>query len=471
MKQPLLDQLRQATDASLHQDIFRLSSFLEQHLSEITRRSGENYFQHGCEVALTLQETDAEPDLLLAAMAHDLLIHPEGKNLLKQSPLTEAQRELVSGMHALRRLHIDEKTNDLDLALKTFTKDDRLVLMRMAHRLNDIRHLDRFEPQLKREIARESLHMYTAIAGRLGLHRWRREMEDLCFQLLHPKRFQHLEQLSQEYFQLDELCIRHTQKYLEQRFQEAKLKVRVESRRKSLYSSYRKMVLKNRRYEELLDRIAMRLIVPKREQCYLALAIVHQWMHPIPGKLKDYIGAPKENGYRSIHTVVYPLPGVSELPIEIQIRTEEMDRECEWGIAAHSRYKLTNYVFHKPQARVNIFQNLEHLRSQVRSPKQFEQALRTYFRDDHLVIFDSSDNLFHLQKPANAIDAALLLNQNKARRLKKIFINGKEADLDTPLENGDVIKVELGKGTLFQKGWKKSCRHSASVDLINQWIS
>jgi len=471
MKTDLLQRIQKASQADHHQNISQLYDFLTEHLSSITRRSGESYFVHGCEVALTLQETEVDHELVGAAMAHDLLVHPDGKTLLKLAPLSSSQKELVRGMYALRRLHIDERTTDLDLALKTFMRDDRLVLMRMAHRLNDVRHLSRFSGKLSREVARESLHMYTAIAGRLGLHKWRREMEDRCFQLLHPKHFKHLAELSEEHRELDELCIEHTREYLEEKCQQAQLPIRIASRRKSLYSSYRKMVLKNRRYEELHDRIAMRMIVPEREQCYLALALVHQWMHPVPGKLKDYIGAPKENGYRSIHTVVYPLPGVSEMPIEIQIRTEGMDKECEWGIAAHSQYKVSNYVFQKPQARVNIFQNLEHLRSQVRSPKQFEQALRTYFREDHLVIFDSADNLFHLKKPANAIDAVIQLHQNKCRRLKKIFINGKESDLDTPLENGDVLEVQLGKEICFQKEWKKSCLHSASKDLINEWCS
>lgn len=444
--------------------------FGQQHLSGIRRRSGESYADHGEEVAGILNELSSDPSLLSVAVLHDLLVHPEGERLLAESPLTENERRLVREMHPLRRLQIDENTRDLDTALDAFTTDERLLPLRMAHRVNDVRHLDRFSPGLRRSIARETLHMYAAIAGRLGMHVWKHEMEDSCFRVLQPSVVAQMEQMFATAAPADAACIEHGRKFLLRRLREHEISCTIDSRIKSLYSTYRKMIIKRRKFNELTDRLALRVVVWSIEECYHALGVIHSCMHPIPGKLKDYIGAPKENGYRSIHTVVWPLPGITEQPLEIQIRTQAMHRECEFGVANHADYKHCLYGLRTGIARVELFRNLQSLREEVHSPKQFEQALRTYFTEDHIALFDPDNTLYHLKKPVTALDFACHVHGRRVKYLKGVRVNGREQPLDTALVNGDTVEARFGKELTLREEWMKACKHRTSRGVLREMM-
>lgn len=445
------------------EELRSVCTYARKHLSHITRRSDEDYAIHGIEVACVLREANCEDiSLLKVAVLHDILLHPDGKELLRTSVLTTTEKQLITQMHDLRRLHIDSNTADLDTVLDAFMQHESLLPLRMAHRLNDVRHLTRFPKGLQKQIATETLHMYTAIAGRLGMNSWRVEMENICFLKLHPKHAKNLQAKFQSISRLDAACLKATQQFLQKNLRKSTVECLFEYRIKSLYSTYRKMVLKDRSFEELTDRIALRAIVPNVMDCYKALAVVHACMHPIPGKLKDYIGAPKENGYRSIHTVVYPLPGVTEQPIEIQIRTQDMHKRCEYGAWAHGEYKALVYSLHSKPTRVNLFRNLESLRYESRKPKQFEEALRQYFREDHIAIFDSQNNLYHIKKPANAIDFVCHAYPERCRFLKHVTINGRKRSLDAPLQDGDIVEATFGRKRSVQKNWLIACKHSSA---------
>ncbi|MDA0376123.1 MAG: HD domain-containing protein [bacterium] len=455
-------------DISLHgkKKIQEVCRFASEHLSDLHRRTGESYAQHGCEVALTLKECCTDPSLLRVAMLHDLLVHPDGKKLLKKSPLTTEERSLVQQMHDLRRLHIDKDTEDLDYFIDSLLEDSRLLPLRMAHRLNDVRNLDQFTPALRQQIANETLHMYTAIAGRLGMDAWRYEMEDICFRILQPEITERLEKQFQLYQKLDETCLSHTAKLLKQKIQDQGIECDIQQRVKAVYSTYRKMVLKERAFEKLTDRLALRIIVEKPTDCYLALAVVNSVMHPIPGKLKDYIGAPKENGYRSIHSVVYPLPGVTEQPMEIQIRTLQMHQICEYGVAAHSEYKNVLYAMNANGARVDLFRNLERIREEARSPEQFESALRNYFREDRIAVFDSKNNLYHLKSPVTALDFVHHIYPNRFSKLKKVRVNGRNHPLSTELHDGDTLEAIFGRENCVQEEWIHDCLNASTKKNI-----
>lgn len=410
-------------------------------LSDIKRRTGVSYAEHGTDVALVLREISASPSLIAVALLHDIFLLPNGDSLLSQSMLSPAERTLAKTMHELRRLHIDANTNDLDRVIEAFSSDERLLVLRMAHRLNDVRHLSRFTPALQLAIARETLHMYTSIAGRLGMHAWRFEMEETCFRFLQPEIAKELEDKMLASRPLDLVCIRHAQRFLNKKMKLQRIPCTIGYRIKGLYSTYRKMALKNRTFEELTDRIALRLIVPTVQDCYRTLGVIHGVFHPIPGKLKDYIGAPKENGYRSIHTVVFPLRGVTEQPMEIQIRTAEMHEECELGIARHADYKHTLYALQSAPTRVQLFRNLLTLRQETRSPKQFATAMRRYFDDGHVAIFDAENNLYHLPKPATAQEFVALVHGSET--VVSVKINGRKQPLNMPLRDGDTVEATV----------------------------
>lgn len=450
-------------------DLHRLEhvcAFANAHLRTVMRRSGENYAKHGYEVAVAVCEARKDPSLVLATVLHDLPLCEQGETLFTKSPLTEEEQQLSCKMHGLRRLHIDEKTKDLDAFLDAFRTDERLLLLRMAHRLNDVRHLQRFPIALRRAIARETLHMYGAIAGRMGMQAWRHELEDTCFPIVHPVMVRQLQQRFLFHKKLDDVCLTHAKHYVHERLLRQDIHCELQGRLKSHYSTYRKMVLKKRRFEELTDRLALRILVEEPMDCYRALAVVHACMHPIPGKLKDYIGAPKENGYQSIHTVVYPLPGVTEQPIEIQIRTRAMHELCEFGFAAHGEYKNALYALDQRPSRVVLLRNLEGLRGEARSPQQFEQALRKYFRDDHIAVFDGENNLLHLRSPATVLDFVCLAYPRRWKMLKSVRVNGRQQSFDYPLKDGDTVEVRFGRTVTAESSWTGLCRHAATRKLV-----
>jgi (p)ppGpp synthase/HD superfamily hydrolase len=450
--------------------VAKARAYAIEHLSGIVRRSGETYAQHGCEVAAVLRELTDDASLLSVAILHDILVHPNGNALLRAAPLTTDERSLVRQLHRLRHLHIDARTKDLDRTIAAFTSDFRILLVRMAHRLSDVRNLVRFRGRLQTQIARETLHMYTAIAGRLGMHAWRYEMEDTCFRLLQPRIVRQLEAKFAASAVADGACLRHGQRFLIKKLLDAGIRCTMEGRRKNLYSTYRKMAIKKRRFEELTDRLALRIIVPTVRDCYVALGVVHAHFHLIPGKLKDYIGLPKENGYRSIHTVVYPFAGVTEQPMEIQIRTEAMHRECEYGVARHGEYKNFSYALDTPSSRVSLFRNLESLREEGRSPRRFEAALRTYFSDDRLALFDGHNNLYHLRAPVTALDFACHAYGERCRMLKGMRINGRERPMESELHDGDTVDVRFARTETVTADWLPACRHAASRRLLKRLL-
>lgn len=444
-------------------------AFALAHLTNLKRRSGENYAAHGLAVALTMRELSQEPLLITVALLHDIFVHPNGVTLLKASPLTSEEQKLVEEMHALRRLHTDIHHDDLDAMISAFTHDPRLLLLRMAHRLSDVRQLKHFKRDLKLMIARETLHMYAPIAGRLGMHAWRHEMEDTCFPILLPRAATALKSRFFKSSALDQACLRHAQRFLEDRLRQARVQATIDTRIKTLYSTYRKMVVKGRAFNELTDRLALRIVVEKLEDCYIALGIVHTVLHPIPGKLKDYIGSPKENGYQSIHTVIYPLPGVTEQPIEIQIRTRRMHDECEYGLASHTEYKEQfRSALSGAPARVELLRNLEILHGHARSPKAFEEALRTYFSDAFMPVFDDQNRLYSMRSPLTALDFICHVYGKRCKSLKAVYINGRLQPPGAHLKSGDMVKPVFGRTILIKAVWAEHCRQVAGKELIRQ---
>ncbi len=440
----------------------KVSEFAKKHLSQFKRRSGEDYAQHGQEVARTFLEMVKDSSLVAVALLHDLPVNPEHTTLLKQSPLTEKEQVLVKRMHELRRLHISTKEKDLDTFINTISSETSLIPLRMAHRLNDVRHLDRFDEKLQEKIAHESLHMYASIAGRLGMHRWRYEMEDICFLKLQVEPSSLLLKQFEDSREIDKVSLHQTGDFIKKQCQIAKIPVKVKSRFKALYSTYRKMLLKNRNFDELTDRLALRVIVKNIEDCYKTLGIVHTHMHPIAGKLKDYIGAPKENGYQSIHTVVYPLPGVTEQPIEIQIRTEEMHQLCEYGTAAHGKYKDFNYSLKSNTAQIDLIKNFQILRAKTSNAEQFKKALRNYFDEKHMAIFDEKNNLYHIKQPSSIYDFLAILYPGRVSDISEVKRNGRLENIEAQLKNGDVIEATWRP----QRSIRKNLKEKAKIEAL-----
>lgn len=433
------------------------------------RYGREAYADHCWSVAMIASELTDDVTLLSAAALHDLLLLPDGKRMLRNAPVSADTRRLIRGMYRLRNLNIDASRADLDRFIAAFTSEPGLLLLRMAHRMHDVRKLHSLPEPLRSKVAAETLHMYTAIAGRLGLHRWRTEMEDTCFAALHPEEYRNIKKLYDKHADADAFCLRHARTFLRRHLRKAGIDAQLDTRRKGLYSAYRKMIIKQRPFRELTDRLAVRILVDSAEDCYRALGVVHSVMHPMPGKLKDYIGAPKENGYRSIHTVVFPLPGITQHSIEIQIRTKDMHNECEYGFASHGRYKDAVHMLDRRHTMVNLLRNVQLLHAEAHSPKHFSDALRTYFRGDHLLIFDQRNHLTHIRAPATVLDYACSLHGDRCRRLAEARVNGRIAPFDTPLSDGDTVELRFGRTVTNTGSWIVACQQKATRKMVKEW--
>jgi GTP pyrophosphokinase len=444
--------------------------YSKKHLTSLKRHDGTNYFIHSIEKLKILCEVTTEVSFIRLGLLHDILEHPNGKNLLEKSPLTKEEKVFIKQINSLRKLKLDRNKSDLNRVVNTFIQDPRFMILRTAHRLNDIRNVNRFPKNYQKKIAKETLYIYTSLAGRMGLHAWRYEMEDRSFKTLHPIIAKRIEAKYQEAESIDEICLAQTVEYLKDIFKKKKIKVKIETRIKSLFSTYRKMLLKKKKFNELNDRLAIRLITETIPQCYRILGIVHTNTHPIRERLKDYIGSPKENGYQSIHTGIYPMPGITERPIEIQIRTHTMHFECEYGIAAHFKYKDTNYLVSSARHNVDVFRNLKMLKMEENDPKNFKKAITNYLHKKNIIIFDNQNNIYYFKKPTTALDFAIIVYDKKFTKIKTIKVNGLEKNFDNLLEDGDVVEVAFKRENTINKNWKKYCYRKRSLKLITSFL-
>ncbi|EKE11099.1 MAG: GTP pyrophosphokinase [uncultured bacterium] len=440
----------------------------QRFLNTLKRKKANGYTQNGVLLMKTLKEITNDPSLLSICLFYDVLNYPEGKKILKNSNLSKSEQIIIKKLHSLENLSIDSNIKDINKALRYFSADYRILILRITHRLLDIRNLEKFSQKKAKKIAQETLHMYVPLASRLGLHKWRHEMEDICFKYLFPRIAKKLERKFDFYRENDISCLKHTEKYIKQKLTESGIKCTLENRIKSIYSTYRKMIVKNRKFDELTDRLAIRIIVAKKDTCYRALGVIHSIMHPIPGKFKDYIGTPKENGYQSIHTVVFPLPNVTNMPIEIQIRSKEMHKECEFGVASHFHYKKDSYTMrYNKKTRADLIKNLEIIKHESpTSTQKLSHLMQSYFRGDQVLVFDSKNRVYHLTKPASALDFVCIHYKKKIAYLKSVKINGILGSLETLLQDGDVVEAQFQEKKSFSKRWIKMCHREQSKKML-----
>lgn len=451
--------------------VSELEVFVKKHLSNIIRKhTGESYAEHSIKMTATLKELTDDPTLLRGSMAHDVLMHPNGKNLLKEIDLSKREAKIVQKMHQLRRLHIDENVQDLGFVVRSFTNDKDIIILRLAHRLCDIRNIGKFKGDIKKSLARETIFAYGPIAGRLGFNAWRREMEDVSFAVLHPRYAKQLKDQFEAYRKFDLTCLRQTKKFVEKNLEKAGIKAEVHYRIKGVYSTYKKLLSSKYTFRTMPDRLAVRILVNTIDDCYRTLGIIHKIMRPMAKGVKDYIGAPKDNGYRSIHTVVYPLPHITEQQIEVQIRTLEMHQDCEFGLAAHYKYKHLNYALADHLSPVDILRNFETLRIETKSPQRFKEVLQNHLAGNKLIIFDQDNNIYHIGRPATVLDFVCLTQKKRCSKLKEVYVNGRPQPFAYTLHDGDTVRLSFAKHKTLKKDWLNFCQKKVNKEFLKSLL-
>src|SRR5919201_1187430 len=418
---------------------------LKAHGSQ-SRASGVPYFSHPLEVAAILTDLKLDDATIVAALLHDTIEDTTATRVEIDSLFGRDIGALVEGLTKLKKLELVSKeakqAENLRKLLLAIADDVRVLLVKLADRLHNMRTLSHVPPETRRRTAEETLDIYAPLAGRMGMHEMREELEDLAFRELNPEAYKVIGE------RLDALEVRSIglvadiELQLTKKLADRGISAEVSGRRKRAYSIWRKMERKSVGFEQLSDIVGFRVVVKSLAECYQALGVVHTTWPVVPGRFKDYISTPKQNDYSSIHTTVI---GPGKQRVELQIRTEEMNQIAEFGIAAHAFYKEGNG---SPTERLkhesNAFAWLRHtigILSDSANPEEFLEHTKLELFHDQVFCFTPKGKLIALPRHANVIDFAYAVHTDVGNSAVGCKINGKFAPLSSELQNGDEVEV------------------------------
>lgn len=458
------DRLRQSLETylnpqqveSIHQAYVMAN---EAHHGQI-RVSGEPYISHPISVALILAEMHLDHETIMAAMLHDVIedTSVDKKTLIKAFGTSVA--ELVDGVSKLNKMEFasraEAQAENFRKMLLAMVRDIRVILVKLADRLHNMRTIDVLSAEQRYRIAKETLDIYAPIANRLGMYRLRLELELLCFKTLHSLRYQILQNALQKAYGNRKEIINTIENTLYQKLKDRKLKkFSIHGRHKHLYSIYQKMKLKHLAFTEIMDMYGFRIITNSVDDCYRALGMVHSIYKPLPGRFKDYIAIPKANNYQSLHTTLFGPYGV---PIEVQICTEEMEQLAENGIAAHWNYKTTKGK--NAEAMKHFYgqtspwlKNLEEIQRQEGAPLEFIENVKIDLFPEEVYVFTPKGDILELPAGATVVDFAYAVHPDLGNQCVSAKINRQLAALSTPLENGQTVEIITASGVRPNPAW------------------
>lgn len=435
------------------------------------RDSGEPFFAHPLEVACILADLEVDEQTILAALLHDCIedTGADFENIAEK--FGQQVATLVDGVTKLDSLAFttkdEQKAESFRKMFVAMAKDVRVVIIKLADRLHNMRTLKFREEKKRIATAQETLDIYAPLADRLGIYSIKWELEDLCLHTLDPQGYYDLvEKVSMKRKEREE-AIEKILKTLKERVGELGIKAQIDGRPKHFYSIYKKM--KDRTFDQIYDLIAVRVIVPEVHDCYEVLGIVHQQWRPIAGRFKDYISVPKPNFYQSLHTT---LVGEFGVPFEVQIRTFEMHRVAEYGVAAHWKYKEgANYRATALDDKLNWMRQLLDLQSEMSDAREFVDTLRMDVFADEVFVFTPKGDVVDMPRGSTPIDFAYRIHSAIGNKCIGAKVNQRIVPLDTQLETGDIVEIitsASSKGPSLD--WQKIVKTSQAKAKIRQWF-
>ncbi|OGI39822.1 MAG: bifunctional GTP diphosphokinase/guanosine-3',5'-bis(diphosphate) 3'-diphosphatase [Candidatus Muproteobacteria bacterium RBG_16_64_10] len=436
-------------------DIYRAYLFGEQVHAGQTRRSGEPYISHPLEVARLLAEMHLDAKGIMAALLHDVIEDtPTAKDQIAKS-FGEEVAQLVDGVSKLTQIQFqsqaEAQAENFRKMLMAMAHDIRVILIKLADRLHNMRTLGAMPPEKRRRIARETLEIYAPIANRLGMNRLRLELEDLGFAWLYPMRCRILAEAVKRARGNRKEFVHTVETSINRRLRQEGLGGRVIGREKHLYGIYLKMHNKHLSFSEVFDVYAFRIIVDKVDTSYRVLGVVHNLYKPVPGRFKDYIAIPKANGYQSLHTTLFSPYGV---PIEVQIRTDDMDRFAEAGIAAHWLYKSGDHTGSAAHARaLDWLRGLLELQRSAGNSLEFLEHVKIDLFPDEVYVFTPKGKILELPRGATAVDFAYAVHTDVGNTCVAVKINRHLMPLRTPLLNGQTVEIMTASGARPNPAW------------------
>ena len=433
------------------------------------RKNGEPYIIHPVSVAEIIVEMGLDTDSICAGLLHDCIEDTEFDYKAIENKFGTSVAELVDGVTRLGMLRYSkeqEQMEDLRKMFMAMAKDIRVILIKLADRLHNARTFQFLPERKQRDKALETMEIYAPIAHRLGMSRIKWELEDLSLKCLDPIGYQEIVEGLEKQSSRHEEFLNHIKDNISEKLDEAGIQHTISARVKHIYSIYRKMYAQHKTINEIYDICAVRVIVDYVTDCYNVLGYVHDLYKPIPGRFKDYISTPKPNGYQSLHTTVIGREGI---PFEIQIRTEEMHKMAEYGVAAHWKYKQGLDKVGNEQAFAWIRQLLE--AQQDTEAEDFIKAIKVDLFADEVFVFTPKGDVVNMPAGATPIDLAYAIHSAVGNRMVGAKINGRIAPIDTQLKNGDIVEILTSKETHGpSRDWVKIVKTTEARNKIKQWF-
>ena len=437
-----------------------------------TRKSGEPYITHPIAVATELAKWHMDIQTLSAGLMHDVLEDTGTTKAEMAAEFGDTIADMVDGLSKLEKLKYDDQTEHQAESFRklilAMTKDMRVIIVKLSDRLHNMRTLGSMRPDKRRRISQETLEIYAPIANRIGLNPVYRELQDLAFQNIHPARYRTLQKAMHNFRRNRRDIVGRVLAAFAQRLVGANIEAQIKGREKNLYSIHQKMRNKHLRFEEVTDIYGFRVITDSIPACYAALGALHNLYQPKPGKFKDYIAIPKSNGYQSLHTT---LTGPHGLPIEVQIRTREMNAVAENGIASHWAYKSGDDS--PDQATLNAnkwLQNILDLQARSANAVEFLEHVKVDLFPSEVYIFTPKGRILVLPEGATPIDFAYAVHTDVGNRAVAARINNAAVPLRTPLKTGDTVEIITSPAARPNAAWLNFAVSGRARSAIRSYI-
>jgi GTP pyrophosphokinase len=459
------------TNVPVHQDkITQAYLFARSAHQGQFRKSGVPFVTHGVDVAITLAQLGLRTPSLVAALLHDTVEDTPVTIEQIRAEFGEEIALLVDGLTKISRLNFQNReefqVENFRKLILAMAKDVRVIVIKLADRLNNMRTLEYLGEQAAERIAIETSDIYVSLAHRLGVYLIKTELEDLCFKTL----FSHEYEMLQESISMRQ---EDTQKILdairipiEQKLKELGVPARVQGRLKSLYGIYNKMQKQNKRFDELYDLLALRIITREVGDCYRIMGLVHNLYTPIQGRLKDYIAVPKSNRYQSLHTTVMVPNGQA---VEIQVRTEEMHRVAEMGIAAHWRYKEGKEMDVELDKHMAWLRGMVDWQSDLSNPDDFMKIFKIDLYHDEVFVFTPKGDLVHLPVGSTPLDFAFAIHTDIGLSCTGAKVNNEVVPLDRKLQNSDTVEILLSPDAKPKREWIGFAKTAKAKLRLERW--
>jgi guanosine-3',5'-bis(diphosphate) 3'-pyrophosphohydrolase len=459
---------RPADDQTLIRKAYEFS--LEHHKGQL-RDSGEPYLVHPLEVAMLLAEMRLDPTAIAAGLLHDAVEDTSVPIEEIKTQFGEQVAHIVEGVTKISKIEFasseEAQAENVRKMVLAMMDDIRVVLIKLADRLHNMRTLKYLSPERQQKIARETLEIYAPIAHRLGMGKIRGELEDLAFQYVDPISYNQVREAIESRRKEGEAFLSEVQGIITQKLREAKIQARVDGRIKRIYSIWQKLQRQRISVDQIYDMLALRIITQSESDCYAVLGIIHNLWRPVPGRIKDFIAIPRNNFYKSLHTTVISEKGHA---FEVQIRTEEMHKTAEEGIAAHWKYK-DGPVSARDEQRLAWLRQVVEWQRDMKSSDEFLSTLKINLYPEEVYTFTPKGKVVILPQDATPIDFAYSVHTEVGHSCIGAKVNGRIVPLRYKLRSGDIVEIQTAPGHHPSRDWLQLSKSPRARQKIRHWLN